>query len=42
VAEIQADDPDVELEEAVAIAADQAEVILEQDAAVQEPEPRGI
>ena len=41
VAEIQADDPDVEVEEAVAIAADQAEDILEQDEAVQEPERRG-
>jgi predicted PurR-regulated permease PerM len=37
VAAIQAENPDVEVEEAVAIAADQAEAILDTDAAAQEP-----
>jgi predicted PurR-regulated permease PerM len=38
VAAIQAENPDVEVEEAVAIAADQAEAILDTDAAAQEPD----
>jgi len=37
VAEIQAENPDVHVEEAVAMAADRAEAMLETDAAVQEP-----
>jgi predicted PurR-regulated permease PerM len=37
VAAIQAENPDVEVEQAVAIAADQAEAILDTDAAVPEP-----
>ena len=37
VAEIQADNPDVEVEEAVAIAADRAEAILETEAAAEGP-----
>jgi len=37
VAEIQAENPEVHVEEAVAIAADRAEAMLETDAAVQEP-----
>jgi predicted PurR-regulated permease PerM len=37
VAAIQAEHPEVEVEEAVAIAADQAEAMLEADATVQEP-----
>ena len=37
VAEIQAENPEVEVEEAVAIAADRAEAMLDTDAAVQEP-----
>jgi predicted PurR-regulated permease PerM len=37
VAEIQAENPEVQVEEAVAIAADRAEAMLEPDAAVQEP-----
>ena len=37
VAEIQAENPEVEVEEAVAIAADLAEAMLETDAAIQEP-----
>ncbi len=36
VAEIQAENPEVEVEEAVAIAADRAEAMLETDAAAQE------
>jgi len=38
VAAIQAEHPEVEVEQAVAIAADQAEAILEADAAVHEPD----
>ena len=37
VAEIQAEDPEVQVEEAVAIAADRAEAMLEADATGQEP-----
>src|SRR5664280_1677599 len=37
VAEIQAENPEVHVEEAVAIAADRAEAMLETDAAVEEP-----
>ena len=37
VAEIQAENPEVHVEEAVAMAADRAEAMLETDAAVQEP-----
>lgn len=37
VAAIQAENPEVRVEEAVAIAADQAEALLDTDAAVQEP-----
>ncbi len=37
VAEIQAENPEVEVEEAVAIAADRAEAILDSDAAAAEP-----
>ncbi|HEY6014089.1 MAG TPA: AI-2E family transporter [Candidatus Limnocylindrales bacterium] len=37
VAEIQAENPDIEVEDAVAIAADQAEAILEEDAAMEIP-----
>jgi hypothetical protein len=37
VAEIQAENPEVQVEEVVAIAADRAEAMLDTDAAVKEP-----